>query len=137
MSALMIAILIIHILLSLLLIVVVLIQQRTKGGIASVFGGGGGTGAEQLFGSSGVAPFLTRITTILGTAFIVTSIVLLLISIPRDMITRGTSGAEPAQDTAVTDTTPAPPEGAGTESSPAGLLQLQPLAPETTTTGGN
>jgi preprotein translocase subunit SecG len=137
MSALMIAILIIHVLLSLLLIVVVLIQQRTKGGIASVFGGGGGTGAEQLFGSSGVAPFLTRITTILGTAYIVTSLVLLLISIPQGTVTRRASGgAEPVQDTVATDTTSVQPEGDGTES-PQGILQLQPLLPETTTTGGN
>lgn len=81
MQALFIVILVVHVLLSVLLIIVVLVQQRTKGGIAGVFGGGGGLGgAEQIFGSPGVAPFLTRITSILGAAFLVTSLVLVLIS---------------------------------------------------------
>lgn len=77
-----IAIFVLHILLSLLLVVVVLIQQRTKGGMAGVFGGGGGGGggAEQIFGSSGVAPFMTRITAILGGVFLLTSLLLVLFS---------------------------------------------------------
>ncbi len=85
MQGLFIVILVLHLLISALLIVVVLIQQRTKGGMAGVFGGGGGGGglggAEQIFGSSGVAPFMTRITAILGAAFMVTTIALLLLPI--------------------------------------------------------
>lgn len=82
MQGLFIVVLVLHLLISALLIVVVLIQQRTKGGMAGVFGGGGGGGlggAEQIFGSSGVAPFITRITAILGAAFMVTTLALLLI----------------------------------------------------------
>ncbi len=76
-----IAIFVLHILLSILLIVIVLIQQRTKGGMAGVFGGGGGGGgAEQIFGSSGIAPFMTRITAILGGVFLLTSLLLVLFS---------------------------------------------------------
>lgn len=72
-----------HVLLSVILVVVVLVQQRTKGGLAGVFGGGGGgggTGAEQIFGSSGVAPFMTKITSILGAMFLATSLLLVLLS---------------------------------------------------------
>lgn len=80
MQGLFIAVLALHFLVSTLLVIVVLIQQRTKGGMAGVFGGGGGMGgAEQIFGSSGVAPFITRITAILGTAFMVTTFALLML----------------------------------------------------------
>lgn len=71
--------LVLFVLLCLLLIVIVLIQQRTKGGIASVLGGGGG-GAEQIFGSSGVAPVLTRVTAIFGAVFMFLSLVLVLLT---------------------------------------------------------
>lgn len=79
MQAFFIVALVLFVLLCLLLIVVVLIQQRTKGGIASVLGGGGG-GAEQIFGSSGVAPVLTRVTAIFGAVFMFLSLLLVLLT---------------------------------------------------------
>lgn len=88
-----IALVVIFILLSLLLIIIILIQQRTKGGMSSVFGGGGGgggggTGAEQIFGSSGVAPVLTKVTAVLGGVFMALSLALVLLS------TSGQPGSE-------------------------------------------
>ncbi len=68
--------LVFHVLIAIFLIIIVLLQQRTQGGMASVFGGGGG--AENLLGSSGVAPFLTKLTAILGTIFIFTSFLLVI-----------------------------------------------------------
>ncbi len=97
-----IAIFVLHILLSLLLVVVVLIQQRTKGGIAGVFGGGGGGGAgvEQIFGSSGVAPFMTRITAILGGVFLLTSLLLVLFSGTAGSISKAPVPSAQPQQTA-------------------------------------
>ena len=94
-----IAIFVLHILLSLLLVVVVLVQQRTKGGMAGVFGGGGGGGgAEQIFGSSGIAPFMTRITAILGGVFLLTSLLLVLFSGTTASISKAPAvGAQPQQ----------------------------------------
>ena len=101
-----IVIFVLHILLSLLLVVVVLVQQRTKGGMAGVFGGGGGGGggAEQIFGSSGIAPFMTRITAILGGVFLLTSLLLVLFSGTAASISKApVPSAQPQQ------TAPIPP----------------------------
>jgi len=75
---------IVFILMCVVLAIIVLLQQRGKGGMAGVFGGGGGggTGAEQIFGSSGVAPFMTKLTAILGAVFVAFSLVLVLLVAP-------------------------------------------------------
>jgi|GEM_PF-1958263 len=79
---------ILFILLCILLVIIVLLQQRGKGGMAGVFGGGGGgTGAEQIFGSSGVAPFMTKITAVLGAVFMAFALVLILIVAPPRRLT--------------------------------------------------
>jgi len=124
------AILVLHILLSVLLIVIVLIQQRSKGGMAGVFGGGGGTGAEQLFGSSGVAPFMTRITSILGAAFMLTSLLLLLFATPirRSVPTGG-------QEQGGKDTTSTEVEQP--ETPPEESPQPLPVLPSGVPSGGN
>jgi preprotein translocase subunit SecG len=97
-----IAIFVLHILLSLLLVVIVLVQQRTKGGMAGVFGGGGGGGggAEQIFGSSGVAPFMTRITAILGAVFLLTSLLLVLFSGTAAGVSKAPAASAQPQQTA-------------------------------------
>lgn len=129
------AILVLHLLLSLLLVIVVLVQQRTKGGMAGVFGGGGGTGAEQIFGSSGVAPFMTRITSILGAAFLVTSLVLVLLSVPASR-TRQTQ--VPVQQSQTQQTAPIPqPVGPEEGQSTTDQVPGQVVIPDTTGSGGN
>lgn len=101
MQAVFVVIFVLHILLSLLLVVIVLVQQRTKGGMAGVFGGGGGGGgAEQIFGSSGVAPFMTRITTILGAVFLLTSVLLVLFSGTAGGVSKAPAASDQPQQTA-------------------------------------
>ncbi|MBN1479721.1 preprotein translocase subunit SecG [candidate division KSB1 bacterium] len=61
-----------------LLVFIILIQSGKGGGLAGIAGGG----MNQLFGGQGSAPFLTRTTAILATAFMVIALIL-------GMITRG------------------------------------------------
>lgn len=108
MSPWIIAVIILYLILCALLIVVVLLQQRTKGGMAGVFGGGGGGGgAEQLFGSSGVAPFMTKITAILGGAFLVFCVFLVFIAPGRKKVSSGGT-AVPQETQQVQPTAPIP-----------------------------
>ncbi|MBA7676538.1 hypothetical protein ES703_84780 [subsurface metagenome] len=113
MQAVFVVILALHILLSLLLVVIVLVQQRSKGGMAGVFGGGGGGGggAEQIFGSSGVAPFMTRITTILGAVFLMTSLLLVLFSGTAGGVSKAPAASDQPQQTAPIPQPAEPAEG--------------------------
>lgn len=61
-----------------LLVFVILVQSGKGGGLAGIAGGG----MNQLFGGQGSAPFLTKATAILATAFMVIALIL-------GMITRG------------------------------------------------
>jgi preprotein translocase subunit SecG len=67
-----------HILVSVVLILIILFQQPAKGGMGTVFGGG-----ESIFGGSGAAPFMTKLTTGVAIVFVVTSLALVLLSVPR------------------------------------------------------
>ncbi len=73
-----------HLLVAILLIIVVLMQQR-GGGMSSVFGGGGGV--ESIFGGGGAAPFMIRLTAILATLFMITSLALVLLSVRQPRAT--------------------------------------------------
>jgi len=76
------ALLIVHLLVCLALIMVVLLQSGKGGGLAGAFGGGGGS--QALFGGRGAATFLSKATTILGSAFMLTSLSLALLSGAHD-----------------------------------------------------
>ncbi|MBN1465448.1 preprotein translocase subunit SecG [candidate division KSB1 bacterium] len=69
----------IFVIVAFLLVFVILVQSGKGGGLAGIAGGG----MNQLFGGQGSAPFLTRATAILATAFMVIALIL-------GMITRGT-----------------------------------------------
>ena len=69
----------IFVIVAFLLVFVILIQSGKGGGLAGIAGGG----MNQLFGGQGSAPFLTRSTAILATAFMVIALIL-------GMITQGT-----------------------------------------------
>ncbi len=71
-------IVILHVLICLVLILIVLLQAGKGGGLASAFGGAGGT--DAVFGGRGTATFLSRLTTILGTVFFLTSLMLAIFS---------------------------------------------------------
>ena len=67
-----------HLLVAVLLVLVVLIQQPQKGGLGTLLGGG-----ESIFGGGGAAPFMTRITSALAVAFMLTSLGLVLLAARR------------------------------------------------------
>jgi preprotein translocase subunit SecG len=66
------AVLIIHLVIAVALVIVIL-MQRSEGGAASLTGGSAPGGFMT---ARGAANFLTRLTAILATAFIVTSLIL-------------------------------------------------------------
>lgn len=137
MQAVFIVIFVLHILLSLLLVVIVLVQQRTKGGMAGVFGGGGGGGggAEQIFGSSGVAPFMTRITTILGAVFLLTSVLLVLFSGTAGGVSKAPAASDQPQQTAPIPQLAEPAQGQKQEAPQE--VPGRVILPDTGGTGGN
>lgn len=63
----------IHIFVCVLLIVVVLVQVGKGAEIGAVFGGGS---SSTLFGSTGPAGFLTKVTTVVAIVFMLTSLLL-------------------------------------------------------------
>ncbi|MCP4566669.1 MAG: preprotein translocase subunit SecG [FCB group bacterium] len=71
--------LIIHVLICIALVVVVLMQSSKGEGLAGAFGGGGGV-SGAVFGGRGAASFLSRATTILAIAFMVSCLGLSLMS---------------------------------------------------------
>ncbi|MEM7544241.1 MAG: preprotein translocase subunit SecG [Pseudomonadota bacterium] len=71
-------ILIVHLIIAIFLIVVVLLQ-RSEGGALGM-GGGGGGGGGGLVSSRGAATALSKVTWLLATAFIATSLTLTIIS---------------------------------------------------------
>ena len=81
-----------HLIICVTLILVVLLQSGKGGGLAGAFGGMGGAG-QSLFGGRGAATFLSKATTVLGIAFMTTSLVLALLSgshnAPRSVIREG------------------------------------------------
>ncbi|TCM71019.1 preprotein translocase subunit SecG [Acinetobacter calcoaceticus] len=64
-------VLVIHILLAVMMIVLILVQHGKGADAGATFGGGG---AATVFGASGSANFLTRVTAILTALFFITSI---------------------------------------------------------------
>jgi len=86
--------LVFHIVLSLVLIVSILLQSGKGGGLAAAFGGGGPS--ETVFGGRTTATLLTKITTVVGILFFLTSFTLALLSKqgdgPRSLIERESQG---------------------------------------------
>ncbi len=73
--------LILHVLISLALMISVLLQSGRGGGLAGAFGGGGGS--QAIFGGRGAATFLSKATTVLGASFMVSSLLLAILSSDR------------------------------------------------------
>jgi preprotein translocase subunit SecG len=101
---------VVHVLVCIALMIVVLLQSAKGEGLAGAFGGGGGlTGA--VFGGRGAATFLSKATTYLAVAFMLSCIGLAL-------VTPGGGGR--GQESAILNEM---------ESTPRGLDEL-PLRPE-------
>ncbi len=71
---------VLHIVICLLLVVVILVQQSRGGGLS----GSLGTGSTQVFGGRGSANIMTRVTTVLATSFMLTSVLLAYLSSAGD-----------------------------------------------------
>ncbi len=67
---------IVHIIVSIVLMAAVLIQQRKQGGFSGIFGGGTQADAGQWQRFTG----LTKITIVLAAVFMITSVLLVLLS---------------------------------------------------------
>jgi preprotein translocase subunit SecG len=70
-------IIVLHVICVLFLIVVILLQTGKGGGMASGLGSGS---SQTMFGSSGSGNFLTKVTTAIGTLFMITSLTLATMS---------------------------------------------------------
>ncbi len=128
--------LLIHVLVALVMVVTVLLQSGKGGGLAGAFGGGGGS--QAIFGGRGAATFLSKATTILGTSFMLTSLILAMLqthtggeqsALEREaeraaemQFTLPAPGEGPLQAPAVEgeggDVAPAPATGGGVEGTP-------------------
>ncbi|MCP4633892.1 MAG: preprotein translocase subunit SecG [candidate division Zixibacteria bacterium] len=114
----------IHILVCISLIITVLLQSAKGEGLAGAFGGGGISGA--VFGGRGAATFLSKATTYLAVAFMLSCLALTFVS-PGSRVGRQESavrkelGNVPAGDIPLQQPAGAPPvEQPGAEQIPTG-----------------
>lgn len=75
---------ILHVLVAILLILSILMQSSKGDALSGTFGSTGTSGA--LFGGRGAATFLSKVTTILAVSFMVISIIISLLSAPKQKI---------------------------------------------------
>jgi len=99
--------LVIHAVVALVMMVTVLLQSGKGGGLAGAFGGGGGS--QAIFGGRGAATFLSKATTILGTSFMITSLILAMLQTRTGEKSALEREAERAASTQIS--LPAPGEG--------------------------
>jgi len=97
-----------HILICIALVMIVLLQTGKGADMGATFGGGS---SQTLFGSSGASTFLTKSTTFVAVAFMVTSLGLAYFSSSRqdyESVVTNTAPIEKQADSipAETDTTP-------------------------------
>ncbi len=84
---------VVHVFVCLFLILVVLLQQGRGGGL----GGLGGAAATQVFGGRGAGNFMTRLTAVCATIFMITSMVLAYISSGGDRALRDADKEKPVE----------------------------------------
>ena len=107
---------IIHVIVSLALICIVLLQQGKGAGIGAAFGGS----SQTVFGSTGAAPFLAKLTAVAAILFMCTSLGLTFLGRQKaPSVMQGTerpAATQPAQPLPVTPAQPAPPAPAAPQS---------------------
>jgi preprotein translocase subunit SecG len=99
---------IIHVFVCLFLIVVVLLQGGKGAELGSAFGSGS---SQTLFGARGAATFLSKLTTAVAVVFMVSSLILTIISFKRGSVVKSTVVPEHK-------TVPALPEQGGVKEPP-------------------
>ena len=101
---------VIHVIFALLLIVAVLLQSGGKGAsMGAIFGG---AGSQTLFGSAGPAGFLSKATTAIAVAFMLTSLTIAIMSAKKVSSSVVDKVPEAAQQVPAMPQPAAPPEGA-------------------------
>jgi preprotein translocase subunit SecG len=110
---------VIHILVCLALIFIVLLQHGKGAGIGAAFGGS----SQTVFGSTGAAPFLAKLTAAAAILFMVTSLGLTFLGRQKDTSVMRGAGGPPAQQQTL-PVSPAPPAPA-----PAAPAQPAPAPP--------
>ena len=97
---------VIHVLVCLALIFIVLLQHGKGAGIGAAFGGS----SQTVFGSTGAAPFLAKLTAAAAILFMVTSLGLTFLGRQKEASVMQGAGKPPAQQTApAAPAKPAPP----------------------------
>ncbi len=104
-------VLVVHIILAVLMIVLILVQHGKGADAGASFGGGG---AATVFGASGSANFLTRLTAVLTALFFVTSLTLAVYAKKQtaDAYTLNTVSSAPAAPVKTAETSPTAPKTA-------------------------
>ena len=107
---------VIHVLVCFALIFIVLLQHGKGAGIGAAFGGS----SQTVFGSTGAAPFLAKLTAAAAILFMVTSLALTFLGQQKETsVMRGAGGKPAQQQTApVSPAPPAPGQPAPAPQSP-------------------
>ena len=120
-------VLILHVLVCLALVLVVLIQAGKGADIGASFGGGG---SQTVFGSRGAGTFLSKLTTVAGVLFMLTSLGLAILSSHglKSSVVEGTPARKemPAMPGGMPGGMPAAP---GQPAAPAGQPAPAPVFP--------
>lgn len=99
-------IIIIHVLVCLALISIVLLQHGKGAGIGAAFGGS----SQTVFGSTGAAPFLAKLTAVAAVLFMLTSLSLTFLSRQQEVsVMRSLKGKPATQEKAPEPALPAAP----------------------------
>jgi preprotein translocase subunit SecG len=107
---------ILHVIVCFTLVVVVLLQSGKGASIGASFGGGS---SQTLFGSRGAGDFLTKLTSVAGALFMITSLALALYSSQGLQSSVVKPGAPSKSVPAPSDTAPARPAMPAMPSAPA------------------
>jgi preprotein translocase subunit SecG len=124
------ALVVLHVLVCIFLVAVVLLQRGKGAEIGAVFGGGA---SGTVFGSRGAGNFLTRLTTVSATIFMITSLTLSYFwSGGRDdqLFQEGSAVEEPATEEPLFEemgTVPAEEEAEEKAQEDPGFVELEPI----------
>ena len=108
---------IIHVIVSLALICIVLLQHGKGAGIGAAFGGS----SQTVFGTTGAAPFLAKLTAAAAILFMITSLSLTFLSRQKEVsIMQGAGRPAATQPAAPVQSAPQPAPAAPAPSQPSG-----------------
>ena len=107
------AVVVVHLIVCLFLIFIILIQSSKGAEMGAAFGGS----SQTLFGSRGAATFLNKLTTTAAIVFMITSLVLAILSVKRGSVMSSVTVERPAS--AQTEEQPAAPGQGEVPAAPA------------------